>query len=45
MTDVAPSRRAQALDFTRRKRWEVVVVNVALAGFDAEVIEALFFGW
>ena len=43
MPDVAAAGSTQALDFARRKRREVVVVNVALAGFDAEVVEALFF--
>ncbi len=44
MPDVTAARRTEALDFAGREWREVVVVDVALASLDAEVVETLFFG-
>ena len=44
MPDVTAARRTEALDFAGRERWEVVVVDVTLAGLDTEIVETLLFG-
>ena len=44
MSDIAAAWSAQALDFAGREWWEVVVVDIALARLDTQIVEALLFG-